>query len=236
MASKDFDIEGLAVYLHLTPQQVERLANRGNVPGRKVGGEWRFSQGEIHHWMEHRMGVLDDQELAHVEDALEQASKPDQQQTVSIAAKLPDEAIDLQLPARTRSKVITAMVDLAAKTGLLWDPAALSEAVRAREDMQPTALDNGAALLHPRRPMPGVLAEPFLALGRVAGGVPFGGAGGTLTDVFFLICSIDDSRHLRVLARLARLLADGSLLSEIRQSTDPQELKRLIAEREELLA
>jgi PTS system nitrogen regulatory IIA component len=235
MPSKDFDISGLAAYLHLTPQQVERLANRGKVPGRRVGGEWRFSQAEIHHWMETRMGVLDDGELAHVEDVLEDASDADQKKTISVAGKLPLEAIDLALPARTRGKVITTMATLAAKSGLLWDPGAMADAVRAREDMQPTALENGVALLHPRRPMPAILEEPFLALGRVDGGVPFGGARGALTDIFFLICSSDDSRHLRVLARLARLISDGTLLSEIRQATDPVQLKQQIVQREEEL-
>jgi PTS system nitrogen regulatory IIA component len=181
------------------------------------------------------MGVLDDGELAHVEGVLEDASHPDQGQSISIAGELPLEAIDLALPARTGSKVIAAMANLAANTGLLWDPDAMADAVRTREEMQPTALENGVALLHPRRPMPVVLAEPFLALGRVEGGVPFGGTGGVLTDIFFLICSSDDTRHLRVLARLARLLADGTLLTEIRQATDPAQLKHTIGQREEEL-
>jgi PTS system nitrogen regulatory IIA component len=83
--------------------------------------------------------------------------------------------------------------------------------------------------------MPAILAEPVLALGRVEGGIPFGGAGGILTDVFMLICSTDDTRHLRVLARLARLLSDGTLLDEIRRSNDPMHVWRQIAQREEPL-
>ena len=235
MPSKDYDIDGLASYLHLTPQQVDRLVNRGRLPGRKVGGQWRFSHSEIHHWMEERMGVLDDDELAHVEGVLEKASHPEQLDTISISGKLPVEAIDLNLPARTRGKVISAMVDLAAQSGHVWDPKALADAVRAREEMQPTAMDNGVALLHPRRPMPTILAQPLLALGRVEGGIPFGGAGGILTDVFLLICSTDDTRHPRVLARLARLLSDGTLLDEIRSSDDPEHVWRQIAQREEPL-
>ena len=50
--------------------------------------------------------------------------------------------------------------------------------------MHSTALDNGVALLHPRRPMPAILAEAVLALGITPGGIPFG-SGGSLTDIFF---------------------------------------------------
>ena len=57
MAENDFDVEGLARYLHITPQQVDRLVTRGKIPGRKGSGKWRFSSAEIHQWMEERMGL-----------------------------------------------------------------------------------------------------------------------------------------------------------------------------------
>jgi len=80
--------------------------------------------------------------------------------------------------------------------------------------------------------MPGVVAEPLMALGRTDAGIPFGGAGGVLTDVFFLICSTDDQRHLRVLARISRLIADGSLLEGIRAAENAAEVHRLVVEHE----
>ena len=43
---------------------------------------------------------------------------------------LPVEAIALPLPCRTRGSVIQEMVKLAARTGLLWDAAKMTEAVR----------------------------------------------------------------------------------------------------------
>jgi deoxyxylulose-5-phosphate synthase len=58
---------------------------------------------------------------------------------------LPLEAIAVPLNARTRNSVIDSMVELAAQTGWLWDPKAMAEAVHAREDMHPTALENGVA-------------------------------------------------------------------------------------------
>ena len=120
---------------------------------------------------------------------------------ISIAELLQPEAIEVPLDARTRGSVIATMTELAARTHLLWDPAKMAEAVRAREEMHSTALDNGVALLHPRRPMPAILAEAVLALGITPGGIPFG-SDGSLTDIFFLICSTSDHEHLRILARL----------------------------------
>jgi PTS system nitrogen regulatory IIA component len=231
MVDVDFDLASLAEYLHITPGQVERLVSRGRIPGRKVGGQWRFSRAEIHHWLEDQIGLSDEEALAEMEGVLTRShGNPP---PTSIAAMLPVEAIEAPLVARSRTKIIDAMTQIAARTGLLWDPQKMADAVRQRENLHPTALDNGVALLHPRRPMPAILAEPFLALGRTDHGVPFGG--GQLTDVFFLICSTDDAVHLRTLARLSRLVANNDLLATIRGSNDPGEIHRAIAEAEEQL-
>jgi PTS system nitrogen regulatory IIA component len=235
MPHSNFTVESLARYLHLAPSQVARLADRGSLPGRKVAGEWRFARADIHHWMERRIGVLDEQELVHVEGALERSGGSGGAEPISVAALLKIDAIAVPLNARTRNSVIHAMAALAAETGLLWDEGAMAQAVRAREDLQPTALDNGVALLHPRRPMPQILAESFLALGRTSRGIPFGGSRGTLTDLFFLICSTDDRSHLRILARIARLLGDSGFLAALRAAESAEELHRLIRQREEKL-
>jgi PTS system nitrogen regulatory IIA component len=226
MAENDFDIEGLARYLHLTPQQVDRLATRGQLPARRVGGKWRFSPAEIHHWMEERMGVLEDSELQHVEGALARADNL-LSADLCIADMLHLESIDVSLKGRTKNSIINEVCELAAATGLLWDVDAMAQAVRAREQLQSTAMDNGVALLHPRRPLSSILAEPILAVGVSPQGIPFGGSS-RLTDVFLLICSCDDRGHLRTLARLSRLICDENFLPNLRAAPDAQAVRELI--------
>ncbi len=236
MADDDFGIESLAAYLHVDPAQVLRLVERGKLPGRKVGGQWRFAPAEVHHWLEERIGLSSDEELMQMEGVLRRAAGKSEEPTLSIAEMLPPEAMAVPLAARTRGSVITSMVDLAGRTGWLWDTAKMAEAVRAREDMLPTALENGVALLHPRRPLANILERAFLAFGRTARGLPFGAPRGVLTDLFFLICSIDDQGHLRVLARLSRLIGDPTLLETLRQANDAAAAHRAIAEREARLS
>jgi PTS system nitrogen regulatory IIA component len=232
MSEPDFDVDALAAHLHLAPAQVLRLADRGKVPGRKVGGSWRFSRAEIHHWLEHRIGLSDDDELAKMEDVLSRTTSSGQTPDVSVAALLRPEAIALPLRAKTRSKVISSMVELAGSTGLVWDPEKMTEAVRRREEMQSTATGTGVALLHPRRPMPTILGEALLALGRTSQPIPFGGGRSGMTDVFFLVCSTDDRGHLRTLARLSRLIGDPALLDDIRAADDAGSLYERIVQRE----
>ena len=230
MPHTDFDTDRLAAYLHLTPQQVNRLAERGKLPGRKVGGAWRFAKAEIHHWFEHRIGLSDEGELVAVEKTLERSAPSGPQEDISIADLLPVEAIAVPLNAKTRNSIITGMTELAAATGMLWDAKAMALAVKKREDMHPTALENGVALMHPRRPMAKILGQPFLALGCTGSGIPFGGS--VLTDVFFLICSTEERGHLRILARLSRLLTLRGFLDALREAADADAAHRLIADAE----
>src|SRR6476620_2596373 len=109
MPSADFDAESLARYLHITPAQVQKLAERGNVPGRKIGGQWRFSQGEIHHWLEERIGAAGEDDLQHVQGMLDHAAESGEPATVTISELLLPEAIAIPLVARTRNSVINAM-------------------------------------------------------------------------------------------------------------------------------
>jgi PTS system nitrogen regulatory IIA component len=99
----------------------------------------------------------------------------------------------------------------------------MSEAVAERESLHPTALENGVALLHPRRPQASILAEPLVALGISTQPIPFGNTTGHLTDVFFLICSTDDRVNLRILARLARLVTDDVFLTMLRSASSANE-------------
>jgi PTS system nitrogen regulatory IIA component len=228
-----FDLDGLAAYLHMSRDLVAKMADRGKLPGRKVAGEWRFSHAEIHHWLEERIGVWDDAELSRLETALDRQASVDDG-AFSLADRLPLEGVAVPLVARTKNSIIDSMAELAAATGHLWDPTQMAAAVRQREELYPTALETGVALLHPRRPLTSILAEPVLALGITSQGVPCGSARG-LTDIFFLIASVDDRGHLRTLARLSRLIGSEGLLSALRAAPDAATARNCLLEADERL-
>lgn len=234
MTDSDFDIAALAAFLHVDPAHVARLVDRGKLPARRVGGQWRFARAEIHQWLEQRMGISTEEELVEMEDALARRPGLRPAEDVVIAELLPLEAIAVPLAARTRGSVVRSMVEVAARTGWLWDAAKMTAAVEAREEMMSTALDIGVALLHPRRPLPAILDRPFLALGRTVASVPFGGEG-VMTDLYFLICSVDDRGHLRTLARLSRLLGDPALLEQLRAAEDAAAAREAVIDAERRL-
>lgn len=44
-------IREVANYLRVAESTVYKLANEGQIPGRKVGGGWRFSKRELERWL-----------------------------------------------------------------------------------------------------------------------------------------------------------------------------------------
>ena len=230
---EDFDVGQLASYLHLTPDQVNKMVERGKLPGRKVQGEWRFSEAEIHHWLEERIGLSDPEQLDKVDAVLSRSTRRDQE-IGRLVDLCPLECIEVPLNARTRGSVIRSMADLAAQTGFLWDARAMAEAVETREELHPTALDCGVALLHPRRPQTSILAESVIALGISSAPLPFSGSG-QLTDIFFLLASYDDRDHLQILARISRMLTDETFLAELREASSPALARAALADAEERL-
>lgn len=234
MADGNLDVDELAAYLHVGPQQVIKLAERGELPGRKVAGVWRFAEGEVHAWLEQRIGASDVQELQKVQAVVDRWSDS-HSGVIRLMDLLHPEAIEIPLGARTPRAVIRRMCELAQNTGLLWDVTKMAEAVQAREELHPTALDCGVSLLHPRRPQSSILGGPLLALGVLPSGLPFGNRGGHLTDVFFLICSTDDRVHLQVLAKLSRLLTSTSFLDEIHSVASVGEAHQLLERCEQAL-
>lgn len=231
-AMEDFDVSALAAYLHITPDQVLKLVKQGKLPARRIGGQLRFAEAEIHHWLEDRIGVSDESQLVKVEEAL-QRSEP-QHPSWTIAELCPPERIAVPLASRTRGSAIRDMCALATEGGLMWDAAAMAQAVLAREELHPTALDNGVALLHPRRPQTSILADSVLALGITSQPLAFA-SGGQLTDIFFLICSYDDASHLRILARLSRMLAVADTLKQLRLAGSAGEAHQVLADAEQAL-
>ncbi len=67
MSAAWLDLATLARYLGRDARDLERLVEKGRVPGQKVGGDWRFHRDEINQWIERELGSLSQRELADVE-------------------------------------------------------------------------------------------------------------------------------------------------------------------------
>jgi PTS system nitrogen regulatory IIA component len=228
MSNETMDLDQLATYLQRDVREVTKLASRGHLPGRRVGGEWRFARAEINHWLENQLSSYSEQELT----ALERSRHNQPQEQPLVSALLTEATIAVPLEAKTKPAVLRELVHLAEQSWQVFDPAAILEAIRQREEQASTALLSGVALPHPHRPLPGALGDHVLALGVTPSPIPFGGPGASLTDIFILTCCLDDQTHLRVLARWSRLLLREGLADDVRSCPDAKSVRDYIVRAE----
>src|SRR5262249_2107753 len=120
MGNDTMDLKELASFLGRDARELGKLATRGQLPGRKIAGEWRFAPAEIRHWLEVERPSLSDQQLQAIDPA-----QADSGPAPLLSTLLRLECIDLNLPARTRRSVLCELVKLAEKSQQVWDPAAI---------------------------------------------------------------------------------------------------------------
>jgi PTS system nitrogen regulatory IIA component len=229
MNAEVMDLQQLASYLRRDSREVQKLADRGQLPGRKIAGQWKFSRAEILTWVSTQLPGYSEEQLFNLEDN-PVGEAPDR----LVGTVLTEASIAVPLQARTRGSVLQQLVAAAERTWQVYDADALLEALKLREEMASTAMDNGVAIPHPRRPLPNALGETVVVFGRTLSGIPYGGPHGALSDLFFLVCCRDDRTHLRVLARIARLCMQPGLLEQLRSADTVEESYRVLeaAERE----
>ena len=109
------------------------------------------------------------------------------------------------------------------------DAETLATRLREREEQQSTGVGGGLALPHAM--LPG-LGETVVVVGRTREAIDFAALDSEPVDLFFLLISAQNAHteHLRVLARLARIIAPEEMLAKLRSATGPEELYRTLLE------
>jgi len=51
MSTTAMTVQDVAQYLNVDPKTVYRMVNRGELPGFKVGGSWRFQKDDLDAWI-----------------------------------------------------------------------------------------------------------------------------------------------------------------------------------------
>lgn len=219
-------LDEVASALGLDFRAVKRLAEAGDLPGREVGGIWKFRSAEVAEWAGRHLGTFPAGELR-------RRATPGGDLLVLLA--LQPKTVAIPFAASTRWSVLSELVALADRSGQIMDARALLTAVVDREKQQSTAFPGGIAIPHCSQVGTYVRESPVIAAGRTDHGIPFGDPTGCLTDLFFLLCCTSYRQHLLYLGRLSRLLSQSTLLDQLRRAGTGEEFAKSLWNAEEQL-
>ena len=231
MPYRNLTVLEVARMLGADARRVERMAQRGEIPCQKVGGQFRFNRAQITEWLQQKMGGLSHDHLAQVDAGMTEQRQTPQDEMI-ITPLLRPEAVTTNLGSRTKDSTLRELVSLATRTGLVVDERTLLEAVQHREELCSTAMESGIAIPHPRRPQPEAISGPILVVAKTPQGIAFGAPDGRMTTLLFLTASQDDRHHLHVLARLCRMLHDEHFPTRLEGAETPTEMIELLTDRE----
>ena len=232
MPHEEMNEQQVAAYLHIDGRELAKLASRGQIPCRKVGGKFRFTKSDVDHWIELSMPQLDKRRLAGIEKGVSRHHGFAEEELL-LHPLIPDDGLAVPLDARTADAVIRALVDQADRAGVVHARAELLNEIRQREQLCTTAMLPAVAIPHPRHPLPYDIARSFVVVGVTTSGIPFGAEDGSLTRLFFLVCCKDDRTHLHVLARLARIFHEPGAIEDFIDSPDAEQLAERILRHEQ---
>jgi len=155
--------------------------------------------------------------------------------SIKVMDYISEDLIKLSLVSRTKDDVLNEMVELLMRSGKISDIEKIKDAVRDRERLCSTGFENGVAIPHPRQGQPDIVEDVVVAFGRCDAGVEFEALDGAPVNLFFMLAAPDDQKHLRVLARLSRMLKDEEFRIKLLESKTPAEALEIMKEREEAL-
>ena len=132
------------------------------------------------------------------------------------------------LPDSTASSKRALLTELANSLSAM-DPDQVLEVVMAREHLGSTGIGHGVAIPHGRM---SDLTNPVIALARHKDGIDFDAIDGAPVHIVILLLVPDseDRTHLDLLARLARLLQQGSFRDAIMHADSPKAISELFGE------
>jgi len=209
----------LAEYIKIHEKTVIKQAQEGKLPGVKIGNQWRFHLGAIDE-------ILHSTVIKTQEDKLNDIIKTTN--NIIPLSRLTDiDLIELDLRARTKDDVIEAVATIAQKANITSDHSAFASLLKKREELMSTAVGNGIAIPHPRNPEPGMFQRPYIIITRTTEPIDFAAPDGKKVSLFFTICAPNEFVHLRLLAKIAKLLHEKKTHDQIRAAKSKKDLMQV---------
>ncbi len=207
-------LKEMAAYLSVNERTLLKLVTEGEIPGVKIGNQWRFRKAMIDTW-------LDDQMLGVAPRRFEVGRPaPAPRRMLALESCFQPSHIVPALAGTTKLAVVQELATLSNQLGLVRDETWFVQALIERENIMPSAVGNGVAFLHTMYRHPEHVVRPFMVLGRSVAGVDFDALDGKLTHLFFVLGLKFHELHLPWLAKLSQMFARTEATQALLEAPD----------------
>lgn len=214
----------LADYMKLNEKTILKMAQKGELPGVKVGNQWRFHLAAIDNYLQKDILNIPEDEL----DSILSTTN----YLIPLSRLLNESLIELDLKAEDKEGVLREIVEIVYAAGIIDNREKLLEELMSRERMLSTAVGNGIAIPHPRNPHPTLFKKPNIFMARSITGVDFSSPDNKKVHLFFMTCAPNMMVHLRLMAKISKLLHVEGVIDRLMQISGSDEIIQLLLEME----
>jgi len=212
----------LAEYIKLNEKTIIKMAQKGKLPGVKIGNQWRFHLSAIDSYLQGQIVKSTDADL----DKIIQTET----EVIPLSRLVSTEQIELNMTAQNSEDVLVGLAKIAVYNKLTTQGQVLLEELTKREKMMSTAIGNGVAVPHPRNPSPVLFQKPSVLLARLTKAIDFNAPDGKRVSIFFMICAPNEFVHLRLLAKIAKLLHGENTRERITNARKKEDIMHILLE------
>lgn len=147
---------------------------------------------------------------------------------LTVASAMSRPRVKLNLAGASKDAVLRELAMLVVDPRRKRDVETLVKALKAREALCSTCVDEGVAIPHSRNAIVGLVRKPVIAYGRHPG-LDFGALDGKPVQHFFLLCAPNVRQHLQLLGRLARMIHHPSFLDQLNAAQKSENVLDLVS-------
>ncbi len=202
-------IEEVAAYLRVSERTVYDWAQKGDLPGGKLGTTWRFKREDVENWVNSRL-----------------STKP-VSGGVTSGAVLSEDRI-LLLDSTDKKTVLTRLVDLLADTPVVKNRDALLKGIMDREELMSTGIGFGIGVPHVRIDSVGDLVMAVAVCKQPV--VGYASLDGEPVRIVCMLAARSDqhTKYIRTLSSISSRLKDPDIREKIISSDDPATVCKLL--------
>jgi len=153
---------------------------------------------------------------------------------MEITGYLTGDRVIPDLVSREKDGVLAELAAAVEKADPRLRREAVLVALREREKLGSTGIGDGVAIPHARSAL---ASDIVLVFGRSRHGIPFDSLDGRAVHFFFVLVAPEEAaeKHLKMLARISRLLRDPTVRGRLAQSSGADEIAGILLQGETAL-
>lgn len=219
----DLSVKDIAKRLKVSGKTIYRMIKSEAIPSFRVGGQWRFHEGEILSWLE---------DAKEVSPRFEEKIPAGGEEAISISEFLQRGGIYYRIGGDRKEDAMREAITLMKIGSSREFTQKLLSSLLGREALCSTAMGHGIALPHPRPFTDFLNPLSSISLCFLHRPIPFQSMDGEDVSILFFIFPRSEARYLKIQSRLLRILREDEVISRLKEVPLREEIYELFSRKE----